>query len=458
MTHVVNAPDILLIIACAAFIVGLKRMARKDSAPRGNIISAAGMVAAVAGVLWQHHTTMALTLALIAAGSVVGVMFALRVRMTAMPELIALFNGLGGLASLCVGFVALLPEAALSPITRALSATSVIVGGVTFTGSIVAYAKLAGKINTSASVFPFQLTISAAVLALALASGAWAVVSDADQQIASVVLVVASLVLGVLAVARIGGGNMPVVVSLLNSLSGVAAAVAGTAIASPALMIAGTLVGASGLMLTRVMCKSMNRSLSKVLFAGFGAVSASGREGDTSRTISPINASDAFLLLEAARSVIVVPGYGMAVAKAQHAVHELSELLQANGTDVRFVIHPVAGRMPGHMNVLLAEAGVNYDLLSEPADVNDSMGLVDVALVIGANDVVNPDARNDPASPLYGMPVVNVDLAKAAIVLKRSMAPGFAGVDNALFTSPNTRMLFGDAKASIVTIVEQFAS
>ncbi|MFI4853772.1 MAG: NAD(P)(+) transhydrogenase (Re/Si-specific) subunit beta, partial [Phycisphaerales bacterium JB065] len=262
---------------------------------------------------------------------------------------------------------------------------------------------------------------------------------------------------GVLSVVRIGGGDMPVVVSLLNSYSGIAAALAGTAIASPTLMIAGALVGASGFMLSRVMCKSMNRSLANVLFGGFGAVSTSGG-GSSSGTVSPVEVPDAYLMLEAARSVVIVPGYGMAVAKAQHALKELSDLLMENGTDVRFVIHPVAGRMPGHMNVLLAEAGISYELLVEPQDVNESMGSVDVALVIGANDVVNPDARTDPSSPLYGMPIVNVDLARTVIVSKRSMASGFAGVDNALFTMPNTRMLFGDAKASISGIVEQFAS
>ncbi|MEO1583796.1 MAG: NAD(P)(+) transhydrogenase (Re/Si-specific) subunit beta, partial [Planctomycetota bacterium] len=250
--------------------------------------------------------------------------------------------------------------------------------------------------------------------------------------------------------------DMPVVVALLNSYSGIAAALAGTAIAQPALMIAGTLVGASGFMLTQVMCKAMNRSITNVLFAGFGSATASGGGKEATGTVKPIDPADTYLMLEAARSVIIVPGYGMAVAKAQHAVKELTQLLTANGTDVRFVIHPVAGRMPGHMNVLLAEAGVEYDMLCEPQDVNDSMGIVDVALVIGANDVVNPDAREDPSSPLYGMPIINVDHAKTAIVLKRSMASGFAGVGNSLFKLPNARMLFGDARASISGIVEQF--
>ncbi|WP_458789171.1 NAD(P)(+) transhydrogenase (Re/Si-specific) subunit beta [Adonisia turfae] len=449
--------DVLLIGACAAFIVGLKQMGRKQSAKRGNMISAAGMLAAVVGALWQAEVPPVAIGVLVAAGSAVGATMALRVRMTSMPELVAAFNGLGGLASMCVGVVGLLHTADPILTKRILSAASVVVGGIAFSGSIVAYGKLSGRIGTKASVFPLQLTLNTLMLVAALAFGGWAIAADVSV-VPAFLLVGTSLLLGVLGVVRIGGGDMPVVVALLNSYSGIAAALAGTALASPTLMVAGTLVGASGFMLTRVMCKSMNRSLANVLFGGFGAGVAPEGKGGASGKVAPVDASDAFLMLEAARSVVIVPGYGMAVAKAQHAVNELCQLLIDNGTEVRFVIHPVAGRMPGHMNVLLAEAGISYDLLIEPSDINDAMANVDVALVIGANDVVNPDARDNPASPLYGMPIVNVDHARAVIVLKRSMASGFAGVENALFTMPNTRMLFGDAKSSTAGIAEQFSN
>ncbi|MEO0631410.1 MAG: NAD(P)(+) transhydrogenase (Re/Si-specific) subunit beta, partial [Planctomycetota bacterium] len=352
--------------------------------------------------------------------------------------------------------VGLLPSSGLGTASQVLSVASVIIGGIAFSGSLIAYAKLAGKMNGAPVVFPLQLTISAVSLAAALGVGAWVIGSDA-RLVPAAVLAVIAIGLGILSVVRIGGGDMPVVVALLNSYSGIAAALAGTAIAQPTLMIAGTLVGASGFMLTQVMCKAMNRSITNVLFAGFGGqTAAGGGTKEAKGSVKPIDAADTFLMLEAARSVIIVPGYGMAVAKAQHVVKDLAQLLIANGTDVRFVIHPVAGRMPGHMNVLLAEAGVEYEMLAEPQDVNDAMGLVDVALVIGANDVVNPDARDDASSPLFGMPIINVDLARASVVLKRSMASGFAGVENSLFTAPNTRMLFGDARSSISGIVEQF--
>ncbi len=456
-TWALTIADALMIAACAAFILGLKQMGRKQSAKRGNLLSSLGMMTAVVGALLQTEAHLLLVVSIVAAGTVVGVALALRVKMTSLPELVAIFNGLGGLASLCVGLIGLLPGSDPSPAVQALSAASVIIGGIAFSGSLVAYAKLAGHIGVAAVTFPLQLTFNFAALVIAVAVGAWATLGDAVA-IHAIVLVAASLILGVLGVIRIGGGDMPVVVALLNSYSGIAAALAGTAIVSPALMVAGTLVGASGFMLTRVMCKAMNRSLTNVLFGGFGARNFSASTRQPAGSVNPISVEDAFIMLEAARSVVFVPGYGMAVAKAQHAVHELSQLLISNGCDVQFIIHPVAGRMPGHMNVLLAEAGVGYDILRDLSDFNESMQLIDVAVVIGANDVVNPDAREDPTSPLYGMPIVNVDMAKCTIVLKRSMATGFAGVDNSLFTKPKTRMLFGDARSSITKINEQFVA
>ena len=451
----VTLRGVLEILACVLFLVGLKLMGKQASAKRGNFISAAGMILAVIVAITAtgvDYVTIAIT---VAVGSVIGAFAAVRVKMTAMPEMVALFNGSGGLASLAVGLIELLPGRDVEVAGRIAAAAAVIIGGVAFSGSLVAFGKLAGKINTKPIIFPFQLTLTGALAVAAIVVAGLAVPTDAHGSI-MIVLSVLAIWLGVMSVIRIGGGDMPVVVSLLNSYSGVAAAFAGLALASPVLIVAGTLVGAAGLMLTGAMCKAMNRSLSNVLFAGFGATAATGGSTKQAGEAKPINAADTYALLEAARSVVIVPGYGMAVAQAQHAVKELAELLIENGAEVRFVIHPVAGRMPGHMNVLLAEAGVEYEQLAEPGDVNPTMENVDVALVIGANDVVNPDAREDESSPLYGMPIVEVDKARTVVVSKRSMSSGFAGVDNSLFFRPNTRMLFGDAQKSMAAIVAEF--
>ena len=451
----VTLRGVLEILACVLFLVGLKLMGKQASAKRGNFISAAGMILAVIVAITAtgvDYMTIAIT---VAVGSVIGAFAAVRVKMTAMPEMVALFNGSGGLASLAVGLIELLPGREIEISGRIAAAAAVIIGGVAFSGSLVAFGKLAGKINTKPIIFPFQLTLTGALAVAAIVVAGLAVPTDAHGSI-MIVLSVLAIWLGVMSVIRIGGGDMPVVVSLLNSYSGVAAAFAGLALASPVLIVAGTLVGAAGLMLTGAMCKAMNRSLSNVLFAGFGATASTGGSTKQAGEAKPINAADTYALLEAARSVVIVPGYGMAVAQAQHAVKELAELLIENGAEVRFVIHPVAGRMPGHMNVLLAEAGVEYEQLAEPGDVNPTMENVDVALVIGANDVVNPDAREDESSPLYGMPIVEVDKARTVVVSKRSMSSGFAGVDNSLFFRPNTRMLFGDAQKSMAAIVAEF--
>ncbi len=451
----VTLRGVLEILACVLFLVGLKLMGKQASAKRGNFISAAGMILAVIVAITAtgvDYVTIAIT---VAVGSVIGAFAAVRVKMTAMPEMVALFNGSGGLASLAVGLIELLPGRDVEVAGRIAAAAAVIIGGVAFSGSLVAFGKLAGKINTKPIIFPLQLTLTGALAVAAIVVAGLAVPTDAHGSI-MIVLSVLAIWLGVMSVIRIGGGDMPVVVSLLNSYSGVAAAFAGLALASPVLIVAGTLVGAAGLMLTGAMCKAMNRSLSNVLFAGFGATAATAGSTKQAGEAKPINAADTYALLEAARSVVIVPGYGMAVAQAQHAVKELAELLIENGAEVRFVIHPVAGRMPGHMNVLLAEAGVEYEQLAEPGDVNPTMENVDVALVIGANDVVNPDAREDESSPLYGMPIVEVDKARTVVVSKRSMSSGFAGVDNSLFFRPNTRMLFGDAQKSMAAIVAEF--
>ena len=381
--------------------------------------------------------------------------------MTAMPEMVAIFNGFGGIASLLVGSSEYLVSGSgfdsLIPIYL-----TVVIGGITFTGSLIAYSKLSGVITGNPVLYKGQQWVNA-ILVLILfylgiemvASQDWLLVED-WQVISSIVAL--AFLLGVLLVIPIGGADMPVVIALLNSYSGLAACAAGFVIENNVLIVAGALVGASGLILTNIMCKAMNRSLANVLFSGFGSVSEGVSETGEQGEARPIISEDAYLILEAATSVAIVPGYGMAVAQAQHAVRELGELMEANGADVQYVIHPVAGRMPGHMNVLLAEANVPYDKLMEPEDINPIIETIDVCIVIGANDVVNPAAREDPNSPIFGMPIIDVDHAVTTFVLKRSMASGFAGIENPLFFKTNTRMLFGDAKDSITALVSEFKS
>jgi NAD(P) transhydrogenase subunit beta len=332
---------------------------------------------------------------------------------------------------------------------------SVLIGGVTFSGSFIAFAKLAGIITGKPILYPGQQVVNTLILAGIIAAGVLFGLAPEEGYRFFLIVAGASLVFGVLFVIPIGGADMPVVISLLNSFSGLAACAAGFVIENNLLIVAGALVGASGIILTNIMCKAMNRSLPNVLFSGFGATTSKS-SGVTEGEVKPINVDDAFLILEAASSVVFVPGYGLAVAQAQHAVKELSDLLEANGTEVRHAIHPVAGRMPGHMNVLLAEANVPYDQLSEMDDINPELSTVDVCMVIGANDVVNPAAREDESSPIYGMPIINADYAKTVFVLKRSMAAGFAGIANPLFFKENARMLFGDAKSSIQGLVAEF--
>jgi len=385
-------------------------------------------------------------------GRLIGVVAAQKVAMTAMPEMVALVNGSGGVASLLVGWAALYNEGNTT-FTYITILLSVLIGGVTFSGSIIAWGKLSEMMSSRALVFGAQRAVNALILIALIACGALFCLDPAPDSPYLYAMLALSLLFGVMAVIPIGGADMPVVISLLNSYSGLAACAAGFAIGNNILIVAGSLVGAAGIILTNIMCKAMNRSLANVLFSGFGAVkTASKVEGE----VKPISAEDAFLILEAASSVAFVPGYGMAVAQAQHVVRELGELLEGNGAEVSYAIHPVAGRMPGHMNVLLAEANVPYDQLIEMDDINPRIGNIDVAVVIGANDVVNPAAREDENSPIYGMPIINVDQARTVFVLKRSMASGFAGVDNPLFFGDNTRMLFGDAKASISAVVGEF--
>ena len=450
--------NLAYIAAAVLFVFGLKMLGSPATARRGNALSATGMLIAVVvtllskGIVELHWIAIAA-----AAGALVGALAARLVAMTAMPEMVALFNGSGGIASLLVGWAALFgignADAAGAEVSAFVATTiflSAMIGGVTFSGSLVAWGKLAEIMPSGALLFAGQRFVNGALLVALVTCGMLFILSPTPDSPYFIAVLAIAFLLGVMAVVPIGGADMPVVISLLNSYSGLAACAAGFAINNNVLIVSGSLVGAAGIILTNIMCKAMNRSLANVLFSGFGAVkSATKVEGE----VKPINAEDAGLILEAANAVTFVPGYGMAVAQAQHVVQELGEMLEENGSEVTYAIHPVAGRMPGHMNVLLAEANVPYDQLVEMEDVNRRMANIDVAVVIGANDVVNPSARNDDASPIYGMPIINVDRARTVFVLKRSMASGFAGVDNPLFFGDNTRMLFGDAKASISDLI-----
>ena len=454
--------NLAYIFASILFIFGLKMLSSPETAQRGNLVSASGMLIAILVTLAQNEIIAYeyLLVALIG-GLIVGVSAASLVKMTSMPELVALFNGFGGIASLLVGVAEFINPSSSTLIQIIAISFTVLIGGITFSGSLVAFGKLSEIISGKPLILFGQRFVLSALLLFALLLVLELIVSTGLFNISSqtilFILIGVTLVLGVLLTAPIGGADMPVVIALLNSYSGLAASSAGFVINNNVLIVAGALVGASGLILTNIMCKAMNRSLSNVLFGGFGAVTTSSEgDGQIQGEVKPISAEDAYLILEAANSVLVVPGYGMAVSQAQHVVRELGELLEDNGCEVKYAIHPVAGRMPGHMNVLLAEANVSYDVLAEPDDVNPLMDTVDVCIVIGANDVVNPDARENEGSPIYGMPVIEVDRAKTVFILKRSMAVGFAGIDNPLFLKENSRMLFGDAKESISTLVSEF--
>ena len=450
------------LVAASLFILGLKKLGSPATARNGNVIGAVGMLLAiVATMLDQHVLNYEMILLGLAIGSGIGAIAAYKVQMTEMPQMVGLLNGLGGAASALVAvaeFWRLLDAGAPVPLDVNISMLlDVLIGGVTFTGSFLAFAKLQGLISGSPITFPLQQPFNLLLLGGYLAGSAYLIVTP-DSLPVFLAVVAVSLVLGVMFVIPIGGGDMPVVISLLNSLSGIAAAAAGFVVMNNMLIIAGALVGASGLILTEIMCKAMNRSLFSVLFSAFGSVSAGGAgaaTGTTDQTVHSIDPEEGAMMLGYARSVVIVPGYGMAVAQAQHSVRELADQLERMGVDVKYAIHPVAGRMPGHMNVLLAEANVPYTQLYDMEDINPQFEQADVALVIGANDVVNPAARSDTASPIYGMPILEVDRAKHTIVIKRGMSAGFAGVDNELFDKDKTTMLFGSAKDMVAKLVSE---
>ena len=429
-------------------------LGKEDTAVRGNFLSALAMFIAVS-ITFINVINPILVLVGIGIGAIIGSLIALKVKMTSIPEMVALFNGFGGLATFFIAWSEFnsIPS---NNFQYLLVMITTYIGGVTFSGSVIAYGKLSEtlKVEKSSIITKLFTTLFYISIIYLLYSIFITKIFSPGFDFYTILLIL-TLLGGVGFVIPIGGGDMPVVISLLNSFSGIAAAFAGLLLLNNVLIVAGSLVGASGLILTIIMAKAMNRSIGNILFVGYASSSSTSKSEETGE-VKPINVSDAYLILENASSVLVIPGYGMAVAQAQHVVRELGELLEANGTEVRYGIHPVAGRMPGHMNVLLAEANVPYDVLVEPEDVNPSMDTVDVAVVIGANDVVNPSATEEPGSPIYGMPIIEVHNARTVFVLKRSMSSGFAGVQNPLFFKENTRMLFGDAKESIGGLVTEF--
>lgn len=462
------------IIASILFILGIKRMGKTETAAKGNLMSSLAMLIAVVATFCKANVTATWTtdwlhngylwcIVAILAGAVIGAIWAKKVQMTGMPQLVALFNGFGGIASLLVALaqgwdvfdnVFTIPN----KVTNISIVLTVIIGAITFTGSVIAWAKLDGKISSKAVVFKGRFVVSGLLLLIAIA-GSVLFVIDPEGTLGIIGLgaaTLASLILGVTVVIPIGGGDMPVIISLLNALSGLAGAMAGFIISSTVLIVAGCLVGTSGIVLSLVMCKAMNRSIKNLLFSGFGASAAKAKGGAEHIEPKSISVDSAYMVLEAARSVVIIPGYGMAVAQAQHSVKELVNKLEANGAEVVFAIHPVAGRMPGHMNVLLAEADISYDQLKTMEEVNPLMPTFDVAMVIGANDVVNPAATTDQSSPIYGMPIINADQARNVFVLKRGAGRGFSGIENELFIRNNTSMIYGDAKATLTALAKEF--
>ena len=460
-SNLLTGIELSYLTAAVLFIIGLKQLGSPATARQGNSVAAVGMLIAIVGTLINQSILSYQNIVLgLVIGSIIGAVIAQRVAMTQMPQMVGIFNGLGGAASALVAvgeYWRLLGSG--EPITFApiLSAIlGVLVGGVTFTGSVLAFAKLQELISGSPITFPFQQPFNATLLLSFLGASIYLCLNPTNTAI-FLALVAISLLFGVLFVLPIGGGDMPVIISLLNSFSGVAASIIGFILMNNMLIIAGALVGASGLILTQIMCKAMNRSLLSVLFGAFGKGAAASTDGSkgasTDKVVHAIDSEEGAMMLGYARSVVIVPGYGMAVAQAQHTVRELGEQLEKMGVDVKYAIHPVAGRMPGHMNVLLAEANVPYTQLHDMDDINAEFERVDVALVIGANDVVNPAARHDKTSPIYGMPILEVDKAHHTIVIKRSMRSGFAGVENELFYQPHTLMLFGSAQEVVSQLV-----
>ncbi len=450
---------LIYLVSAAFFILGLRDLGSPATARRGNLLASIGMLIAIVVTLLNtgvlNYELIAVGLLL---GAVLGATAARLVKMTAMPQMVGLFNGFGGGASALVAIAAYFRGFSLDQLPLPTTVTilvGVLIGGITLTGSLVAFGKLQGVIAGAPKTFPLQQPVNAALLVLYVGLGGYLVAMGIQLPL-FLVLVAIALVLGVLIVIPIGGADMPVVISLLNAFSGLAASAAGFILGNEILIVAGALVGAAGLVLTQIMTKAMNRTLPNVLFGAVGVdTKAPGATAAVDKTVRSIDPAEAALLLGYAQSVIIVPGFGMAAAQAQHAVADLANKLEDRGVNVRYAVHPVAGRMPGHMNVLLAEANVPYTKLYDMDDINPDFDRADVALIIGANDVVNPAARHDKGSPIYGMPILNADRAKHIIVMKRSLNPGFSGVDNELFYHERTMMLFGDARDKVMELVAE---
>ena len=454
------AIELAYLVASIFFVMGMKLMNKTKSARQGNRLSAMGMLIAIVATLVQIDAiSLVEIIGCIVVGSAIGLYYANKVEMTKMPEMVAIFNGFGGLASFSVALsdYFLRTEVNMESIelvTVISIIVSVFIGGLTFTGSMVAYLKLNGNISGSPITFKGQHPINLILFLGFLTAAVFTVIDQTDPTLI-IILIVISLILGIMTVIPIGGADMPVVISLLNSYSGMAACATGFILNNNVLIVAGSLVGASGIILTQIMCKAMNRSLINVLLGGFGQTVNEAQGDGPTITVKEIGVEETAMLFDGVSSVIVVPGYGMAVAQAQHVIRELMEQCEKRNIDFKFAIHPVAGRMPGHMNVLLAEANISYDKLIEMESINDEFPNTDLVLVVGANDVVNPAARNNPQSPIYGMPILNADKARTVIVCKRSMGKGYAGVENELFGFPNCLMLFGDAKQTITKVVSE---
>ncbi len=451
---------LLYLVAAVLFITGLRWLQSPETARRGNQLSAVGMLLAILVTLVDREIVGYGTIAAgMVVGSALGLWLAYTVKMTSMPQMVALLNGFGGGASLLVATAEFMHGRAegIAPPTDVAISThlGVLIGAVTLTGSLIAWAKLQEVMTGKAIVFPGQKSVNLGLFLVTAALAAWLVAVPGAPAWAFYLVIGISLLLGVTLVIPIGGADMPVVISLLNSYSGLAGAMTGFIIQNEVLVVSGALVGSSGIILSQIMCKAMNRSLWNVLFGAFGATTASTAKSSAGLAVKTTNIEEAALQLAYAQQVIIVPGYGLAVAQAQHQVRELMDLIEKRGGTVKFAIHPVAGRMPGHMNVLLAEANIPYDKLLDMDDINPEFERTDVALVIGANDVVNPAALTDPGSPIFGMPILRADQARRIIVLKRGMSAGFAGIENELFYDAKTQMLFGDAKGTLSKLVAE---
>ena len=465
-----DVQDVLLwisyIIGSITFIIGLKMLSHPEKARRGNLIAAFGMTLAILTTIFfyryqtsdntpAHLHNYGWILGGILIGSIIGTLAAKRVKMTAMPQMVSLFNGMGGACAAIISIVEYQHHQFVAGSWNivAVTLTGLLIGGISFAGSMIAFGKLNGNIGDT--VFPAQSIINLILLIATIALGTYLTISGETNMVLLGVMVIMCLTYGVLFVLPIGGADMPVVISLLNSFTGVAAACGGFIYNNQVMLTGGILVGSAGTILTILMCRAMNRSLLNVIIGNFGGGAKGSAEGKEKAPVKEISVSDAAVLLSYSKKVLVVPGYGLAVAQAQHTVHELEKILEEKGVEVKYAIHPVAGRMPGHMNVLLAEADVPYDKLLEMEDANSEFATTDAVIVIGANDVVNPAAKNDKSSPIYGMPILEVENAQNVIVMKRSMNAGYAGIENELFYEPKTRMLFGDAKASLQKLVSE---